>query len=189
MNILESIGTGELNDFELYGLYVIPESRLYQFKKSYNIFFTYSPTLPQNFQSMSHPDIPYLSEIDRQLASQASALATTFYNLEQNNRFLNTCGMVLMDAHSTKSMWYSDYVDTAKHVNYVFFTSKEKAISFLIDITKIFGCQYITEYSITGIQHTWLPAEIALITMTHKEVSDLSCHGVVAINPYVPAFF
>jgi hypothetical protein len=182
----------DVPSIEYYGIFVIPESRLYEFKREYKI--------GQNL-----PNLPYINELNVGTTPSNGVfplIDRAFFilnqlntNLQQanvfiNNEFLrNTHGMSFIDKGKFISMQNLELSRVAIKANIPLFTSKEKALEFLIDVPRILNASdsYMEFRNSTTVRR--VAEELSIVKFTLDKVIELSATETLVINPYVPGFF
>lgn len=182
----------DVPDITYYAIHVIPESRLYTFKKQYKLQpmgNCYPSLLSQSgsndfrfkvFDDMIK-DMQTISNSVGMLSHLVSTLAANAFTFNMSI-FKNGCSY---------SMFTSEFISWATLIDLPVFTSADKAKEFLVDELRILHMSntYLEYDATTSVRLPRIPAELEIVSLTQDEVSDLSRSHTVVVNPYLPAFF
>lgn len=177
---------------EYYGIFVIPESRLYEFNREYKIGNQIPiPQYISDLNGITTPSNGVVPLIDRALSilNQMNAMNSVLGSFIQNEFKHNTHGMSFLIKGKFISMQDWEYSQSANKTKIPLFTSKEKAIEFLIDVPRIL--QSATNYLEFrhGIGIPRVAEELSIVKFSLDKVIELSATETLVINPYVPGFF
>lgn len=176
-----------------YSIHCIPEARLIKFRRAYRIgptnisFYPANPALPA---TISNPQFTYLDQLTNAINiihNNLSMLSSTVnmmiaYSQRDNN------DMTIYRQHCSLSVTDSTFISWANAIDFVVFTTIEKAKTFLVDVMRMENVLVYREHFIGG-GRTFDPSELEIVSLTFDDVLQMSENQVVAVNPYVPAFF
>lgn len=189
----------DLSEPMFYRLFVISESRYYEFKKPTSFFsflenfvshYFDSYKITSNFIS-SNGAMPPLDALSYQVQFLAHETlnSSSFWFQMISSQF--TFGTSLLSNGQFLASVDSYFVSEITKAYNPLFTSKEKAQEFLLDLTRMFQVtsftQYI-EYSLSGIKlHNFSDVVVVPISISNSIIESKITPFV--INPYVPAYF
>ena len=182
----------DVPSIEYYGIFVVSESRLYEFNKNYSIG-TNIPVSPyiSDLTGINTPSNGVVPLIDRAFAilNQINSYNSILSVFIQNEFRHNTHGMCLYIKGKFISQIETEFAYAINNKKIPFFSSKEKALEFLIDVPRVlFPSTNYIEFRQDGLV-TRLPEELAIVKFSLDKLTELSATETVIINPYVPGFF
>lgn len=169
---------------EYFGIFYIPESRMYEFHRQFRLFNNQTMLSGASPPTSKHGTIPVWPQL---CAFMDNVNAFMYTMNEATKKF--TFGTSIM--HNGKSISMLDYSFTTLFPKVPLFTSKEKALEFLLDVTRILDSSFITCYAEVryGKVNRIEPEELVIVKWPIDKVLSLSTTEAFLINPYVPAFF
>jgi hypothetical protein len=182
----------DVPSIEYYGIFVIPESRLYEFNRNYNL----GNNIPTSkylseLNGVNTPSNGVIPLMDRAFSVMNQLhLASQMTDIFLQNEFKrNTHGMSFIDKGKFISMQDLEFSSAASRSKIPLFTSKEKALEFLIDVPRIlFSSDSYIEFR-HGNPISRVAEELSIVKFTLDKVIELSATETLVINPYVPGFF
>ncbi len=176
-----------------YGIHVIPEGRLYTFKKAYkgesiNSFYV-TPTT-QRISSSDH-GLKIFESIVADIHNLAGYLSAATLPVSNMARQYFTFNMSIFKNGCSYSMFTSEFLSWASTIEVPVFTSPDKAQEFLVDVIRILHMsdEYLEFDAIANSRISRPEAELEIVSLTQNEVLNLSQAQTIVVNPYVPAFF
>lgn len=167
---------------EYFGIFYIPESRMYEFHRQFKLFDQAMLTYMGSPQS-TNGAIPTVDELCRSMSTVSDFMAT----VNNASKRLTLGTSIFFKGKSISSL---DFEFLTLFPKVPLFTSKEKALEFLLDVTRILNSAFITEYAEIryGGVHKIFPEELVIVKWPISKVLEVSQTEALLINPYVPAF-
>lgn len=174
-----------------YAVHVIPESRLYTFRRHYkgepiNSFYVTQSTPRLN---SSDYNLKIFESIVMDIHNLAGYLSAATLPMSNMAKQYFTFNMSIFKNGCSYSMFTSEFLSWAETIEVPVFTSAERAQEFLVDELRILHMEnsYL-EFEYNG-RTSREPAELEIVSLTQDEVLQLSHVKTIVVNTYVPAFF
>lgn len=175
-----------------YGIFVVPEARLYEFVKGYNIENAYRYNISQAYTcetTVNDHRFKFFDDLVLRINNLQSSMTNSLAMSFSNDRRLLTNNMSLLRFGRYLSVFDEDFASAAHNIKWPFFTSAEKAKEFLIDLTRILYTDtttYVEFLDPAAVLRE--PAELSIVKYSLPDLLQLSRLNTIVINPYVPGF-
>ena len=181
----------DVSPITYYAIHVIPESRLYTFKKTYKGEPVYSFHLQPMSPMINNydPNLKIFESIVKDIHNIFNNVSLLSSVISNTTSWYFTFNMSIFKDGCSYSTYNSDFMAWASLIDIPIFTSAEKAKEFLVDQLRIINMAntYIEFQGNNKVE--WNASELEIVSLTQSDVLQLSKSKTLVVNPYVPAFF